>query len=245
MFVRDTKALYRQSFLGYLWILLPPLATAAIWIFLSDQRLVTTDTGGVPVSVFVLTGTILWTAFNLSVVGMQAILSDAKSVLSKINFPHEALVISGIGKAVLNTIVPAFVLIPILPILGVSFTSTMLLFPIGLATLILLGCAIGLLLVPLAALYSDIGRIIQLALRFGFFVTPVIYALPASGTARTLLLLNPVSAPLITARAWLLGNNDSMGLILFAVLIASVFVLTVATIIFKITMPHIIERLNA
>ena len=244
MFVRDTKALYRQSFLGYLWILLPPLATAAIWIFLSDQRLVTTDTGGVPVSVFVLTGTILWTAFNLSVVGMQAILSDAKSVLSKVNFPHEALVISGIGKAVLNTIVPAFVLIPILPILGVSFTSTMLLFPIGLATLILLGCAIGLLLVPLAALYSDIGRIIQLALRFGFFITPVIYALPASGTARTLLLLNPVSAPLITARAWLLGG-ESMSMVLFVILILSTLVLFVATIIFKITMPHIIERLNA
>ncbi|QDV69545.1 Teichoic acid translocation permease protein TagG [Rosistilla carotiformis] len=245
MFLRDTRAMYRQSLLGYFWILLPPLATAAIWIFLNNEQLVSIDTGNAPVPIFVLTGTVLWTAFNMSVVGMQAIMAEARSVLSKVNFPHEALVLSGIGKALLNTMIPALVLIPALPAYGIAFSWSMLLFPLGFLTLVVFGCALGLILVPLSALYMDIGRAVQLGLRFGFFATPVIYALPASGSTHNLLLLNPITAPLVSSRYWLIGSESSFGLLTGITLLLSFLSLVAATVVFKVTMPHIIERMNA
>lgn len=237
--------MYRQSILGYVWILLPPLATAFIWIFLSSQQLVQMDTGGAPVPMFVLTGTILWTAFNMSVVGMQAIMAEARSVLSKVNFPHEALVISAFCKTLLNTIVPAITLIPAMMAFGVPFEQNVLFFPVGFLTLIFLGCAFGLVLVPLSALYTDISRAVQLGLRFGFFATPIIYALPKTGFLRTLMLCNPVAAPLVSGRHWLIGSGEALWLPTLGVLTISLFVLFIATLIFKVTMPHIIERLNA
>lgn len=245
LLVRDTKAMYRQSLLGYVWLVLPPLATVFVWVFLNNQKLVTIETGDVPYPVFVLTGTVLWTAFNSSVMAMQGIMSQAQSMLSKINFPHEALILSAFGKTLLNSVVPALVLIPALLLYGISIEPSMLLFPLGFLIIMLLGCAIGLIFVPIGALYGDVGRAIQLGLRFGFFVTPVIYAMPESGLSRTLLLWNPVTAPLVTSRSWLIGGESPLVMETMVVFVISLLLLGMATIMFKVAMPHLIERLNS
>jgi len=245
MLVRDTKAMYRQSLLGYAWIFLPPLATVFVWVFLNNSNLVNIDAGEVPYPLFVIAGTVLWAAFNGSVMAMQGIIGNARSMLSKVYFPHEALIISAFGKALLNSVIPALLLIPALLIYGVSPGMGALLFPIGFLVIVLLGCAIGLLFVPIGALYSDVGRVIQLGLRFGFFVTPVIYALPASGLTRTMLLWNPVSAPLVSSRSWLIGGESVFAIEMLLVFVVSLLLLALATIMLKVVMPHLIERLNS
>src|SRR5688572_6917102 len=67
LFKRNIKALYRQSFLGVAWAILPPLATAALWIFLRGSNIVSIDDTGISYPVFVLIGTILWQIFSESI----------------------------------------------------------------------------------------------------------------------------------------------------------------------------------
>jgi lipopolysaccharide transport system permease protein len=245
MLLRDTRALHRQSLLGYVWLFLPPLATVLVWVFLNSTSLVDIDSGGTPYPLFVITGTVLWTAFNASVMAMQEIMGSARSMLSKVNFPHEALIMTAFGKALLNSVIPALMLVPALFIYGVTPGPGALLFPLGFIIMLLLGCAMGLLFVPIGALYGDVGRAVQLALRFGFFLTPVIYSLPAEGTARTLLLWNPVTAPLVSGRAWLIGGEAALPAVTAIVWALSVALLVLSTLMFKVVMPHLIERLNS
>ena len=40
LFVRDLSAQYRQTFLGYIWVFLPPLAASLTFIFLNSQGIV-------------------------------------------------------------------------------------------------------------------------------------------------------------------------------------------------------------
>ncbi|MEC9093815.1 MAG: ABC transporter permease, partial [Planctomycetota bacterium] len=40
LFKRNIKSQYRQTFLGLLWVFLPAIASAAIWIFLHSFRVV-------------------------------------------------------------------------------------------------------------------------------------------------------------------------------------------------------------
>ena len=245
MFVRDTTAMYRQSVLGYVWLLLPPLATSFIWIFLSSQDLVSLETGGPSVALFVMTGTVLWGAFNASVTGMLSVKSEARCLLAKYNFTHEALIYSAVCKVILNSFVPALMLLPAMLILSVPIRGSILLFPIGFLTLTCLGSALGLIVSPIASMYTDVGRAAQLALRFGFFVTPVIFTLPPSGLTRTLLLCNPAAAPLVTCRNCLIGGDDVLWPATIAILICSCLLMLAATLIFKITIPNIIERFSA
>ena len=245
MLLRDTRAMYQQSLLGYVWLFVPSLATVLVWVALNRTSLVNIQAGTVPYPLFVITGTVLWTAFNSAVMAMQEIMGGARGMLSKVNFPHEALIITAFGKALLNGAIPALLLIPALLIYRTAPGFSALLFPLGFLLIILLGCAIGLFFVPIGALYNDVGRAIQLGLRFGFFVTPVIYALPAAGTTRSLLLWNPVTAPLVSSRSWLVGGESVLILETLLVLVFSIVLLIVSAIMFKVVMPHLIERLSS
>lgn len=244
-FLRDTRASHRQSLLGYLWIVLPPLVNSLVWVLLNKSDVIRIDSGAVPYPVFVLAGTVLWSAFNGAIMASLGVVGEARGVLSKVNFPHEALVYSALIKSLVDAIIPVVLLVPALWIYHVPLHATALLFPVALLGTLVLGLAIGLILVPIAALYSDVGRAAQLALRFGFFVTPVIFPLPAAGLARTLMALNPLTPLLVSGRSWLVGSGEAMPQAFTCVFAAAIVLTAVGLLFFKVALPHLIERLSA
>lgn len=244
MFLRDTRATYRQSFLGYVWLLLPALANTLVWVFLNGSNVVNIDSGDVPYPLFVFTGTVLWTAFNGSLVGAMGIIDEARGTLSKVNFPHESLVLSALGKSLLNTAATAIFIVPFLLLYQVEFRPTMLLFPVGILATMICGTSIGLIVVPCTALLSDLGRAIHLGLRLVFFLTPVIFPVPQSGWGYRVMILNPATSLFVTSRSWLIGGEPPMYLAFFIVTICSFVLLLAAVIILKVALPHIIERIS-
>lgn len=245
MFLRDIRAMYRQSLLSYLWILIPPLATTAIWVFLNNQNVIKLDSGVNNYAMFVLTGNLLWGVFNGTLIGMLSTLNEARGLLSKVNFPHEALLLSALAKAAVNSVLPMLLIIPILPFYVKTFTPAMLLAPVGVLGLVLLGATIALVLLPFATLYQDINRGAQLILRFAFFLTPIVYPLPKSGLARVVAEWNPVTPILVTTRSWLLGEGPEMTTVLCGMLIVLPLMFMAGVIIFKIAIPYLVERLSA
>jgi lipopolysaccharide transport system permease protein len=245
IFLRDTRAMYRQSFLGYLWIFLPPLLNSLVWVFLNSQKILNVDSGDVPYPVFVLSGNLLWAAFTGSLIGIQTAISSERGMLSKVNLPQEALLMAAVGKSLVNTLVQMTLLVPVFLIFRVPLTTSMLLFPLGLLALILFGVSLGVLLVPFATLMNDVSRLLQVALRFWFFVTPVIYPMPSGGLLRLVARLNPVSPLLTTTRGWLTGAEVAEMQPFLIVCGVAIVLLLVGEVVFKLAMPHIIERLSA
>jgi lipopolysaccharide transport system permease protein len=100
--VRDISAQYRQSALGVLWALIIPLSDTAVWLFLTGSKVVQVAATPVPYPVFVFTGTLLWSilidALNAPLMQVNA----NKALLAKINFPREALILSGIYQTLFN-----------------------------------------------------------------------------------------------------------------------------------------------
>jgi lipopolysaccharide transport system permease protein len=244
-FLRDTRASHRQSLLGYVWIVLPPLVNTLVWVLLNKSDVIRIESGAVPYPVFVLAGTVLWAAFNGAIMAAIGIVGDARGVLAKVNFPHESLVYSAFLKSLVDAAIPAVLLLPALLIYQIPLHTAALLFPVSLIASLLLGLALGLMLVPIASLYSDVGRAVQLALRFGFFVTPVIFPLPVAGLARNLMTLNPLTPIIVSGRTWLAGSGEAMPAGFFGVLLASILLIAIGLLFFKVAMPHLIERLSS
>lgn len=244
LFLRDTRAEYRQSLLGYLWLVAPVVANTLTWVFLNSQGVIRVDSGPVPYPIFVLSGVVLWTAFNGGVMAMLTVINLARGILAKVNFPHEALVYSALMRAAVDAALATVLIIPALLLLGAELRSTMLLYPVALAGSLMLGACIGLLLLPVAALYGDISRAIQLLLRFGFFFTPVIYALPADGIARMVMMVNPATPVITTGRAWLTGSPEAMTTSFIIVMGGVALAFIAGLLIYKVALPHLIERLG-
>jgi len=243
-FLRDTRADYRQSLLGYVWLVVPALANVVVWTFLNSENVIRVDSGSVPYPIFVLSATIIWTAFNSSVMGMLGLINAARGLFSKVNFPHESLVYSAFMKVTTDAFLASAILIPALLIYNVAPTREAFLFPVALFTSLLLGAAAGLILVPVAALYTDVSRAVQVLLRFGFFVTPVIFPLPAEGLARRLMLNNPVTPVVVSGRSFITGSEEAMPTALALVGAGSLVFALFALLIYKVALPFVVERLG-
>ena len=244
IFVRDTQASFRGSFLGWFWIVLPVLANSLVWMFLSGTEVVSIKTGNVPYPLFVLVGNLLWTAFNGCFVGGLGVLSESGGTLSKVSFPHEALLLVVLWKSLLNIGLSLLALPPFLLFYSIEWQWTMLLFPLGIVLTMLCGLSLGLILVPVAALFSDISRAVNLGLRFLFFLTPVIFPLPQSGLARQLMLWNPATSLIVGARSWFLGGEVIDLSTMLLVSGCSLVLLLLGILSLKVAVPHIIERVG-
>jgi lipopolysaccharide transport system permease protein len=245
LLVRNISAQYRQSLLGYAWAFLPPLATTAIWVFLQSQKVFNVAETGMPYPVFVLTGTVLWQTFTEALNSPLQMVNESKSMLTKINFPREALILTGIGQVLFNFIIRVLILIPVFWWFEVPLQSGLLLAPLGVLSLILFGTMVGLLLTPLGMLYQDVRHALGFGTQALFFLTPIIYPVPQASWAGVLVNLNPVTPLLETTRDWLVTGvtNQLPGFILICA--ASLALLFAGLVLYRISMPHLISRMSA
>ena len=100
--VRDISAQYRQALFGILWAFIFPLSNTLVCVFLNSSGMVKLDDTPLPYPVYVFTGTMLWAIFMdaLNAPLQQAI--AARPMLAKLNFPREALILSGIYQTLFN-----------------------------------------------------------------------------------------------------------------------------------------------
>ena len=245
LFLRDLSAQYRQSCLGYLWVLLPPLAQMLVWVFLNSQGILAVGETPVPYPVYVLVGVVLWEGFVASLNAPTAAVAGAAGMLSKINFPREALLVAGFGQVVFNTSVRLLLLVGVFVWFGIVPPAMAVLAPLTILSVLLFGFTLGLLLVPLAMLYQDVGRGIGLMTTAWFFMTPVIYPPPTQWPASLLSRLNPVSPLLITARETMTTGVVSQPWDYVVVVVLMLTALLIGWVMYRLAMPHMIARMSA
>jgi lipopolysaccharide transport system permease protein len=245
LFVRDISAKYRQTFLGYVWAFLPPLVTTFTFVLLNSQGVFRVGETALPYAAYVMIGTLLWQVFVDAMQTPIRVVTYAKPMLAKINFPREAILLGGLYEVLFNFAIRLVLLLAVFLWFRIVPPMTMLLAPLGVVALIALGTMIGVVLTPVGLLYQDIGQGLVLITGFWMLLTPVVYPPPASGLLATLAKWNPVSPLILTTRDWLtVGNTDYLPG--FLVVLAMTFVLLLfGWIMYRLAMPHLIERMSA
>lgn len=244
LMMRNISAMYRQTALGYVWAFLPPLLAAGTFIFLRQGGILSVSETDIPYVPWVLIGSFLWQTFADAINGPIRQVSQAKSMLTRINFPREALIVAGIGESIFNFLIRVVILAPILIFFKLVPTAALLFLPFSFIVLIILGTMIGLLLTPAAVLYQDIEKGIPLLLPFLMILSGAVVPIPHEGFGRLLASFNPVYPPLETCRALLTGQTPDLWLQTLLVAILSLVLLFIGWVMYRLAMPHLIARLG-
>ena len=243
--VRDIQAQYRQALLGILWAFIGPLATTITWVFLSTSGMVAVAKTDVPYPVYVLVGTLLWSILTDSMNSVVSQTNGGRALMAKLNFPREALLLAGVYKQLFHLSIKVVLLLGALAWVGVWPGWSLLLVPLAIASLMLVGTAIGLLITPVGMLYTDVGRITPFVMNFLMYLTPVVFPVPKEGWVATLYHVNPFTPLVQTARSWLTGTPADMLVFFLAVNAAAACLLLVFWAAWRLAMPIIIERMSA
>lgn len=243
LFVRDLKASVRQSFLGFLWHFIPAIAQAIIWIVLNSQEVVSVK--DIPMDsypAFVITGTIIWSLFTEGVNKPLNRFNAAKSMMVKLNFPREAIILAAFYDMLFSLFLKMVVLIPSLIILGYYPTFDWVISFVGILSMYIMAVSLGMLLVPLGMLYTDINKGIGLFFQLLMYLSPVVFAFQTSGAMGWIHKYNPVSAYIELIRSGFGGYEFTLQIELLVWVLISLIIFLFSLIFLKLSLPAILER---
>lgn len=208
---RDVRLRYHQAVMGFLWALLMPIlvlgASVMIRTLVSQKANIgqSTSVAGIAYKAWA------WAFFVGSInFSTNSLLSNI-NLISKMYFPREILPIAAIGAQAVDALVGLAFLLVLTPFLGVKFTLALFWVPLLVALLLLLVVGLALLLSAANVFYRDVKYLVQVAVTFGIFATPVFYGLPdLHGRMRTIIALNPLTTILEGLRL-VLGEGVGLG----------------------------------
>ena len=245
LFVRDISAQYRQSILGYLWVLIPPLVASLPFVYLNAQGIVSIGNTPIPYAAYAIIGTIIWQVFADALNAPLRTVTAARPMLTRINLPREAILLSALAQVMLGFLVRLVLLIGVLAWFRMVPPVTALLFPVGIFSLILVGFVVGVLLTPLGILYSDVQQTLPVATTFLMLLTPVVYPTPRSGLAASVAAFNPLT-PLVTAtREWLTIGTTEHATAFIMITSVALVCLVIGWVAVRVAMPHLIARIGS
>jgi lipopolysaccharide transport system permease protein len=240
--IRDWKAQYRQSLLGVGWAFATPVLNTLVWLFLQQSGIITIADTGLPFAVYVFSGTMIWSIFTESVHMPLRSTQQARSMLKKINFPKEALLLSGLYKVLGNMLIRILLVSLFFMYWGIWPNVHVLALPFFLLMLVLMGSGIGIWLTPLGMLYHDVGRFLPYGLQGLMYISPVLYALPKQGVINSIMENNPLTPMILNSRNALaglpFGQLEYLAILLPVVLIF----MFLGLMFFRTAMPILIEK---
>ncbi|MFN7978586.1 MAG: ABC transporter permease [Vicinamibacterales bacterium] len=194
--VRDLKARYRGSVLGFFWSFINPLLLMAVYTFVFTVIMPGTHPADIqPYGLFFFCGILPWTWFSSSLTESSNVLISGGNLIKKVLFPAEVLPI----VSVLANLAHFLLGLPILAVLLVYYQRPLdplelLWFPVIVLVQFLFTTGIALLLAALTVHFRDIKDILSNMLTLWFFSTPIIYSMQMAPEAyRKVLNLNPMT----------------------------------------------------
>ena len=198
LMLRDISVRYRQSILGYIWAVVPQIATVAVFAFLHSSQVLPIGGTKIPYIAYSLWGISMWQLFAGCLTNCANSLTSSGSLVTKINFPREALVIGALGQPAFDFVVRLIPVVAVFIWCGVVPSWQSMFTPLLLVPIVLLALGLGFVLSIANLVIRDTANALGIALTIGMFLTPVLYPPPVRWPFYLINLLNPLS-PLLGA----------------------------------------------
>jgi lipopolysaccharide transport system permease protein len=214
--VRNLRSQYKQSILGYAWILVNPAVQLLTLTFIFSTVL-RTPSQGVPFPLFLCVGLIPWLFFATAVMAATDSVSGSANFVTTVYFPREILPVSAVLMRVLDLAAGLAVVFGLLLYYGYGLGWTAGWLPLLCLGHFVLGLGLGLPLAALNLFFHDVRFLVATALNVWFFVTPVMYPPEiVPDRYRFLQTLNPNAWLIDAYRAALLdGKSPSAEILLW------------------------------
>jgi lipopolysaccharide transport system permease protein len=232
---RNIRGRYQQSVLGWLWAILQPVATVAIFTIIFT-RIVPVDTGDVPYIVFSYVALVPWTFLAASLTDMVNSIVQNMDLVKKIYFPREVLPTAAMIARLMDFGIATTLIVVLLVVYQAPFFPTgWLVLPFILIVQILLILGLGFLGASLNVFYRDVQSLLTLVIQLWFYASPIIYPVTLiPDKFKLFYFLNPM-AGIITAYRDVIINGEMPGTYMIPSTIVTVFLFILGYLFFKKT----------
>ncbi len=207
---RDYRVRYAQTFLGFAWAFIQPLATLVIFTVVFG-KVAKVDTGEIPYPLFAICGMSAWTYFAFVMNQSGNSIIGAQEMVKKIYFPR---LIIPLSKAVVGLVdfgITFLFIIGIMIYYQYMPSANIVFLPVFVFMTVLAALAVGIWLSALTIRFRDFQHVVPFMVQFGLYATPTAY--PAEMVVNSLpewvtviYFLNPMAGAVEGFRWSILGG---------------------------------------
>ena len=241
---KDIRVRYKHSVMGFFWALLMPILIVlsglvvregySIW---AGRKLQMTDLLSVMIK------SVPWAFFVAALRFSTNSLVGNANLVTKIYFPREIFPIASVIANLFDSSIAAAVVTLVAVICGVGASVQLLWLPLIVVAILTLTAGLGLVLSCANLFFRDIKYLVEVALTFGIFFTPVFYEARSFGKWGPVLLLNPLGSLLEGLNdVVVLHRSPNPGWVLYGCAFAA-FSLIIGARIFDKAEPLFAERI--
>lgn len=213
---REIKARYKQSFVGYAWVVLSPLAQIMVYTFVFSVVFKFPE-NNVPYIVFLYAGLLPWNFLSASLTHGTQSLVDNAPLLRKVAFPREVIPYAVVFSKIIDMLVAVLIFMGLVIIFRAPLAPTAILFVPLFVFQLLLTTGVSLVLAAANLFYRDIQYLANLVILLWMYLTPVLYPLSlVPGRYVWLYKLNPMVGIIEGYRSALFGYPFEFKIILWA-----------------------------
>lgn len=240
---RSFTVTYKQTVLGPAWLFLNPILTSLIYTFVFGG-IAKMSTDGLPQIVFYLSGNALWTLFSSCLTKNANTFTANASVFGKVYFPRLTTPISNVLSSIIQFGIQFIMVAAVLIVYIIKGKVTpnyafLWVVPLVLVHLGIMGMGLGIIVSSMTTKYRDLTVLVGFGVQLLMYATPVVYPLSqlSDGFMKTIIMINPVTAPMELYRYALLGRGN---IDVFSLAISLAF--TFLVILFGIMIFNKVER---
>ena len=205
---RDIKIKYKQSIMGFMWAILMPLLIVMVGVLVryayslaSGGSVTLSDISSVAIR------SVPW-AFTVSAIrfGSNCLIGNS-ALVTKIYFPKEIFPVAAVGSSLFDFCIASVPLTILIIFAGGQLSLQLLWLPVLFIVLTMIITGNALLISAANLFFRDVKYLVEIALTFGIFVTPVFFNTSMFGKYGPLMMLNPLSGVLEGLDAAVLGAS--------------------------------------
>ena len=229
---KEMKVRYKSSYLGYAWSILQPLAFALVF-YMAFKIIIRIQMENY--AIFLLTGLFPWQSLANSMSAAPTIFISNTSIIKKVNFPRNLLVMTKILNDMIHFLLAIPVLVGFMLYKGLTpdFFAWLLGVPVLLVIQFAFQYGIGLAIASVNLFFRDMERLTGIAVTMLFYCTPIIYPMSMIPEKYVPLVnLNPVAPLMVSWRELLLNGTLDLKMIGISC-IYSVLAIVFGTLVYR------------
>ncbi len=230
---RDLRAKYKQTILGVLWAVVQPLALMVVFTFVFSL-FARVPSEGIPYPIFAYSVLIFWMFFASSVSQGTIAMTANATLVRKIWFPRETLLLAVMISAFVDLAIASVILAAMFVYyqFAVSWVALWVVPLLVLQMLIVL--TVILFTSALQVRFRDVGHALPLVMQIWMYATPIAYSLTSVPEwLRPIYVLNPMTGIIDGYRRVLLhGIAPDYGALAIA-FAAALLLVSIAYLLFK------------
>lgn len=209
--LRDIKALYKQTILGFAWAIIRPVFSMIVFsVVFGGLAKVPSD--GIPYPIFSYVALVPWTYFSTAMTFSTQSLITSTGIFTKVYFPRLIIPLTPVLSKLVDFGIAFVILFGLMFYYRITPTINILWVPLLILLMILTSCGIGMWLSALAIQYRDIPQGIQFLSQLLMYAAPVVWPVSLISEkfgepAKLIYGLYPMAGVIEGFRSALLGHN--------------------------------------